>query len=286
MDLSAISKSNEFKSGALFSLFIIVYSICSILIGYILLFALNEGNSTYFSFIAYSVSTLVVYTVYKKNINERLIKNKFKFVFLLLSILISVAMLFGFGFINLSFATFLESVGVTVSNVSIDLSSFQNYILCVATLCVAPAIFEEVAFRGIILNGVRGNVIVGSILSALCFSIYHLSLSQFIYQFIYGFCLSILVIKSGNIIFSIIAHFLNNFIIISVEYFNITLNLFSPIIIAFGLGLFSVFIFFTLIYKGKESKNLFNKVKAVDFTLGASAGLVICIILMVGVAFG
>lgn len=286
MDLSTISKSKEFKSGALYSLFVIVYSICSILIGFIFLFTLNEENSTYLSFFSYAVSTLVVYAVYKKNSNERLINNKFKFAFLLLSILVSVAMLFGFGFINLSFASFLESVGVTVSNVSIDLSTFQNYILCVATLCFAPAIFEEITFRGILLNGVRGNVIIGSILSALCFSLYHLSLSQFIYQFIYGFCLSILVIKSGNLIFSIIAHFLNNFIIISVEYFNIPLNLFSPIIIACGLGLFLLFIFFTLIYKGKESKNLFNKVKALDFTLGASVGLAICVLLMVGVAFG
>ncbi len=286
MDLSTISRSNEFKSGALYSLFVVVYSICSMLIGFILLFTLNEENSTYLSFFSYTVSTLVVYAVYKKKINERLIKNKFRFVFLPLSILVSVAMLFGFGFINLSFSTFLESVGVTVSNVSIDLSSFQNYILCVITLCIAPAIFEEITFRGILLNGVSGNVIVGSILSALCFSLYHLSLSQFIYQFIYGFCLSILVIKTGNLIFSIIAHFLNNFIIISVEYFNITLNLFSPIIIACGLGLFGVFIFFTLIYKVKESKNLFNKVKALDFTLGASVGLVFCVLMMVGVAFG
>ncbi len=286
MDLSAISKSKEFKSGALFSLFIVVYSICSILIGFILLFALNKENSIYLSFFAYAISTLVVYAVYKKNSNERLIKNKFKFAFLPLSILVSVAMLFGFGFINLSFATFLESVGITVSNVSIDLSSFQNYILCVATLCIAPAIFEEITFRGILLNGVSGNVIVGSILSALCFSLYHLSLSQFIYQFIYGFCLSILVIKSGNLIFSIIAHFLNNSIIISVEYFNITLNLFSPIIIVCGLGLFSVFIFFTIIYKGRDSKKFFNKIKCLDFTLGAGVGLAICILLMVGVAFG
>ena len=95
-----------------------------------------------------------------------------------------------------------------------------------------------------------------------------------------------MAIKSGNIIFTIIAHFLNNFIIISFEYFNIFLNLFSPIIIACGLILFAVFIFIILICKSKGSNNFTDNVVAKNYILGAGVGLAVCILLLVGATFG
>lgn len=281
------SRSKEFNSGLLYSLFIIIYFIISTIfaVGFILIKGSIKTENL--SFFCYAISSILILIVSRKNEKEeKVFLKKFNPIYLILSIILSFGMFYGFGFINLSFSNFLEKVGVNVSSISLDLSSFKQYIICTLAFCLAPAIFEEITFRHVVLNGVKGNVIIGSLLSALCFSLYHFSLSQFIYQFIYGFFLSVLAIKSGSILPSILAHFLNNFIIISTQYFNINIDLFSPFIIVIGLILTCCFVFFTLIFKGQKNGLKGEKINVLDFILGASLGMIFCIILMVGGVFG
>ncbi len=282
--LAKAMESKEVKSGILFTIFTYAYFGVFVFFGLYILFMANENWQTFLSFSSYSIATIIVLLIYKKNNKEeKILLKKFNPKYLLFSFLLAFGMMFGFGFINSAFANAMEKLGANISTTTLDLSSFPKYILCVLTFSLAPAIFEEITFRHLILKGIKGNIIIGSLLSALCFALYHLSLSQLIYQFIYGFFLSVLAIKSGSIIPSILAHFLNNFIVITLEYFKININLYCPWIILIGLFLMAIFTFFTLIYK-REKKD--EKVKVIPFILGASFGLITCISIMVGVSFG
>ncbi len=280
--------TKEGKNGSSFSIFILFYFF-AFLIFFIVFLALGGGEKldSFLSFSCLLTATVVSLFVLKKDgVRQLKIFNKFNPLYLLLALLLTIGMLFGLGSINIYFADFLAKIGVNVSQVEMNLSSFQNYVKYVLLFAVAPAILEEIVFRGILTREIKGNLISISLLCALCFSLYHFSLSQFIYQFIYGFFLSVLAIKAGSIVPSIFAHFLNNFIIISTNYFNLKINLFSPWIILIGITCLVIFSLFTLDFtKQKNQSTCMEKLNVGNFLLGASIGIIICFVMMVGTAF-
>ena len=81
----------------------------------------------------------------------------------------------------------------------------------VYTLILAP-IAEETAFRGAALARLRNSfgAYSAALISATLFAAYHMSLAQFPYTFVLGFCLAIVAQRSGSIIPCIILHALNN----------------------------------------------------------------------------
>ena len=285
--LNDAMEKKEVKSGILYSIFICAFIVVSTLIGLIYSLLDKKVDDSFIpSLIGYALSTIITLALYKKT-NKReedaKIFNKFNPLYLILSVVLSVGMLLGFGFTNTLFANFLEKLGLNASSSVFDLSTFPKYLFAVLCLAVAPAFFEEIVFRHVLLNGIKGKMILGSLLCAFCFALYHLSLSQFVYQFIYGFFLSVLAIKSKSIIPSIVAHFLNNFIILTLDYLSLSINLLSPIVIVVGLILIATFVFITLIYKREKSEEALSLSK---FLMASGVGIIISIILVVGVCFG
>ncbi len=282
--------TEEGRGGLSFSLFIFFY-LSAFLLFFIVLLAFvakqKDLINLVLNFSSYALAVIVLFITIGKEERKKvdLIK-KFNPLYLLLAVVLSLGMLSGFGFINVALSDFLSKIGVKVSSTTLDLSTAENYIKYLIFFALAPAIFEEIFFRGILLRGIKGNIIIASLLSALCFSLYHFSLSQLVYQFIYGFFLSILAIRSGSIIPAIVAHFLNNYLVISIEYYGIAFNLFSPWTIVVGLLLISVFIFFALFFKREKPLFCEEKFKTGQFFMGASIGLLISIIMMVGTAIG
>ena len=117
-----------------------------------------------------------------------------------------------------------------------------------------PAVFEEIFFRGVMLYGLKNlRNILAIILTALCFALYHGSLSQLAYQFFYGIILAVLAIKTQSILPGIIIHFLNNFAVLTISYFNFPVNVFDPILIAIGVVSLLLGGVFLLVYE--KNKN-------------------------------
>lgn len=81
----------------------------------------------------------------------------------------------------------------------------------VYTLILAP-VAEETAFRGAALSRLRNSFggYSAALISATLFAAYHMSLAQFPYTFVLGFCLAIVAQRSGSIIPCIALHALNN----------------------------------------------------------------------------
>lgn len=80
-----------------------------------------------------------------------------------------------------------------------------------------PAFCEEVMFRGMILTTLvkRYRAFTSALICGVLFGIFHFSVHRFLPTAIIGFYLSLLKISTGSIIPPMIAHFLNNFIIVA-----------------------------------------------------------------------
>jgi len=83
-------------------------------------------------------------------------------------------------------------------------------------VAVTPAVCEEVLFRGPILRGLRGSFSpwVAIVIQAAMFSLFHLDLYRLLPTFCLGVMLGWLALRSRSIVPGMIAHLLNNGIVI------------------------------------------------------------------------
>ena len=95
-----------------------------------------------------------------------------------------------------------------------------NYPLAILIIAFMPAICEEAIHRGAILSNFRSLkhdwVIV--LIMGLLFGINHMSVLRFLMTTLLGVILSFVVVKRNNILLSMIMHFTNNFISVSLAY--------------------------------------------------------------------
>ena len=83
-------------------------------------------------------------------------------------------------------------------------------------IAVIPALFEEVMFRGLILNCTENGAgtIRAILITGFCFSLFHASPEQTVYQFISGCMFAFIAIRSRSLLPSVLMHFINNALIV------------------------------------------------------------------------
>jgi len=96
-----------------------------------------------------------------------------------------------------------------------DNISMHCNIYCWILYIFSLSCFEEIIFRFYLINWLIQWVtpLIACLVSSIVFSLAHLRRLQIIQLTLMGFCFSILYLKTDNIIYPIIAHFTNNFII-------------------------------------------------------------------------
>lgn len=100
-------------------------------------------------------------------------------------------------------------------------STFKWFLVNVVCCCIIPAIVEELLFRNLIYRGLKGlGVLPAVLISAVMFMLVHLSMGSIVYPLIMGVVLALVLEKTGNILYCIIIHFCNNFIVKLIEYIN------------------------------------------------------------------
>ena len=193
---------------------------------------------------------------YAKKRGGILYLRKFSPVYVLPSVLLAAGMFLGLGFLNGLIADGVESIGGNVSKTIIPLDTPFRYVLFTVVLCVLPAIAEELFFRGVLAECLsKTGQTAGVMTVALCFALYHGNLTQFLYQFVYGLGLGFLTLKARSLIPAVIAHFINNFAVLTVEYSGAFIDLYNPIIVAAGAICIAGFIAFTFFYGKKSDVN-------------------------------
>lgn len=184
---------------------------------------------------------------------------KFNPIYIVASLLLGVGMLLGLGFVNSAFANLIKKIGWHVSSSEIKVDSVTSFIVYTLCACLIPAIVEECFFRGFLLGTVKRESekfysdknVWAFVTVALCFALYHCSLTQLVYQFIYGMGFAILTIKAKSTLPAMITHFANNFVVILLTYLNKDLS-FSPMVIIIGIVCLVAFVLMMVFIKDKQ----------------------------------
>lgn len=207
---------------------------------------------------------------------------KFNPVWLVLSFVLMIAMFLGFGFVNGLVEILIGALGLNTPKSSIKILTITDVAVYTLTLAILPAVFEEMFFRGLMLNAMSGiKRIYSIIIVSLSFALYHGSITQFFYQFIFGVGLCVLAVISKSVIACMLAHFLNNFLIILLEFFKIKIDLYNIAIIFIGLIFATVFIIVGIkcLKKERSCQDKSDRAKKFFFPFGV-VGIFICILLI------
>lgn len=140
---------------------------------------------------------------------------KINILIVLIVLAIGVVALFGFSPIVNWFDNIAKNIGYTSTVANIDLSSTGKFIASIFYIALLPAIAEELIFRGIITNGLKKyGTTIAVVVSAIFFALMHQNLQQLIYQLFLGGVMAYIVIKTGSILYTMLLHFFNNFVIL------------------------------------------------------------------------
>ncbi|MBO5714532.1 MAG: CPBP family intramembrane metalloprotease [Clostridia bacterium] len=238
---------NPTFGGFIFTVMIIAYVFISF-VGSLIMQIVGLTDGVLYYVINAMFSILAMFTVTKVVEIQRQEKRHFLHHFekcnpkyVLFAIIFAGGMFLGLGFANSLIASIFETEHS--SGNALPLDSITNYVIFTIFYAIIPAIEEEVFFRGLLYENLEhSNKTLTVLFLAFAFSVYHSSIHQTVYQFVYGLGLTVLVIKSGSIIPSMIAHFINNFAVLTLEYFKIPLNLFNPVVIVIGCILLVCFV--------------------------------------------
>lgn len=133
---------------------------------------------------------------------------------------------------------------------TLNLATLIIYFISVVIL---SPIVEEILFRGIFLrqfNKEFDNATLAILVSSLLFALCH-SFGGISGAFLFGICMSVLYIKSDNLMVAIFAHFLNNLIsfvlgLIGIEFLIYGSSIFIALIIILAI-LFNAYLFKSII---------------------------------------
>lgn len=115
--------------------------------------------------------------------------------------------------VNLVFNIITTALNYDTGIPSEPFTSPLDAITNLVVICIFAPILEEILFRGVMLSHhMKYGAWHACIVTSICFALFHTNLSQLFYTFIGGLFMSMVVLKTGSLIPSIIIHASFNFI--------------------------------------------------------------------------
>lgn len=287
--------SRENSSGFAFS-FLVLFSFAITLVVSLILSACGfdpkkDVSKDWYLYLAYCLSPVAILGALvwyfhrtKKSVVQTLKKQRCSWEYFVVAVLLQIG-LFSLSYVNVLFITLLEKLGYHATESKLPSMDGFGIVGVLFVVAVLPAVFEEAIFRGVLLDGAHAYGTAGAAL--LCgglFSIYHQSPEQTIYQFICGAAFALLAIRAGSVLPTMLAHFLNNAVLIVLQKFGVTTMSTTAIIIQVVVGaLCLITTLFYLIFIDKhtlpkeESQDEPSKQKSV-YILAASIGVLVCFV--------
>lgn len=277
-------------SSASFIVMMAIYLFVSVLGQAILGSLLDTNNAVYllvcgsFPPIAMVLATLLIKRKTGQGFLQITNLAKFNPKHILSLAVLSVGMFLGLGWLNISLGMLVEKLGISVSAITPPLNNAVQVVFSCIVYALLPAVAEEFFFRGVMQRGLKNaGIIACSLVGGLFFALYHGSIQQLLYQFVFGFMLCIMVGVSKSVIPAVISHFINNLTIIILSYLGIEPNFFNPIIIAIGLVCLCGFIALCLTdknFKTARKKAGDNVVRSFMLPFGV-VSIVFCAIMII-----
>ena len=240
----------------------------------------NFNWVNYLNFIFSALSFFIVFFAYNLITKKNFVKAsrlEFRFNYKILLLVLLLAIITVFASVNATnlynyTAGIITSTNVT-SSLGVSLNTFGDFCLVVLLCAFLPAVGEELVFRGIIYNGLREKFSAKTsiLISALLFALIHFSIFKTFYQFVLGFVLGLIIYFTGSIIYCIIFHFFNNFIVLLISYISQGYSIFEftswgalqiiLTILIFAIGVLVSFFIFKLINKISSKHKYFYRLE-------------------------
>ena len=277
------------SSGLVFSLVAVIPVLLSFL--FLLMIAVlapEEGYQQkdwflYASFLLPQIAFVLVAVCYffytKTPLRQRVIEQKCRWGYFIIAILLQVG-LFALSQLNGWFLQWLEKFGYVDQGVSLPSMEGWGFVGVFLVIAVFAPVLEEMVFRGLLLHGLKDNfsTLTATLVCGALFALYHQNPAQTLYQFCCGFVFAYVAIQAGSVLPTILAHFLNNAVILiltkyGVTQFNATVN-----ITIYALSAVSSIaaIVWLLKIKNKTKTGEKDKKNAKSFFLYAAVGIFIC----------
>ncbi len=207
-----------------------------------------------------------------------------KWYFFPIAVMLQFGLLFSLNFLNDYFVGFLEHLGYTSSmQDSVPTLTGWNLLPAILIIALLPALFEETVFRGAIFGSMEQNgwgTVPAVLLSGALFSLFHGNPEQTVYQFLCGVSFALLAQRAGSLLPGMLAHFLNNAVILVLESCKVDLAALSLVgsVVLYAVSGACLVASVTLLLLMKE-RNVKGGVRdGSKFFLAASVGIVICAI--------
>lgn len=119
-----------------------------------------------------------------------------------------------------SFGSMFRAIGLKQNGIGLPLNSVGWLFINLLVAGILPGICEELLFRGMIFQGLKEkfSATTSIFLSALLFALMHQNIQQFIYPFILGCILAIVMQRTNNLIYPMLIHIFNNITTIVVSF--------------------------------------------------------------------
>lgn len=240
--MQTVSAGLNSKTGGIsFSILVIIYCLFTVAVSAVTAIIANSIMSKYgytelddaikhinrsdaFIYISYlltpiMISICVFFTAKRNKIGfKQIFPVKCKPKYYLIAVLFIFGLLFSLSNINGLMVKFFQLFGYQPKESSSYFPELTGGLIVPAFMVIAilPAFFEELMFRGLLLNCCQNGM--GSIrtifVTGFCFSLFHASPEQTVYQFIAGCAFAFLAVRSGSILPSMLMHFINNALLV------------------------------------------------------------------------
>lgn len=204
------------KAGAVYSASVVFYVTVSLIGGIITgAFAVSGDQAAYIGFACSPVALALVFALCPKVFNippAQAAPLKCPPRFFISSALAAFGCLFALSPLNSLFVDGVRALGY--EGAASAMPSFSGWGMAAGLVFAAllPAVCEELIFRGCILANARSAAggVPAIFISAFLFALYHGSIQQTLYQFACGCIFALIALRSGSVLPSMLAHFLNN----------------------------------------------------------------------------
>jgi len=168
------------------------------------------------TFIVMYLGYFLVFIAFRKTVKRHDYCFKLQPSNTLLTILLSFTCIAGFMLVQFAAIDLFRLMGQARATEPFRISGWGMFLMCVLVMAILPAIIEELLFRGVILKSLSQHGTVSAVLlSSLFFAMFHLSFTQLVYQFILGLVFALVYLRTKNLLYPILLHFVNNFFIVT-----------------------------------------------------------------------
>ncbi len=232
--------------------------------------------------IAFAITAFWALRFSKTPVKTAIVEQKCKPRYFLLAITMQIGLL-SLSELNALFLKFLERFGYQDAGIALPNMEGVGFVGVLVVVALIPAIFEEIMFRGVLLKGLKSFGETGAVL--LCgalFALYHQNPAQTLYQFCCGAAFALVAIRSGSILPTVVSHFLNNALILTLTKFGVlafpTPMLVAIVSVSTACLIGSLVWVFAFDKREKTETDKTDKSEQKRFFLCATIGLVVCAI--------